>query len=178
MENQTYPVGKHSLVYGLYLSVALIILSLVFYVLDLYKVSWTGYIGYAVLLVGVVISSFHYRDKHMGGFIPYGKSVSVGFLTGLFASIIVAIFTFIFTSVLGEEYRQTLLQMAEENILSSNPDITDEQLDMALGISEKMMNPGMMSVIALVGYTFFSLIFALIASIFIKKEEPVDQPIQ
>ena len=174
MENPTYPVGKHAIIYGLYLSVALIILSLISYVLDLYKYSWAGYIGYAFLLVGVAVSSIHYRNKYIGGFIAYGKSVSVGFLTGLFASVVLAIFTLIFMSVLGEEYRQTLLQMTEEKILSSNPEITDDQLDMALNITEKMMKPGWMSIVSLLAYTLFSLIFSLIASIFIKKEEPVE----
>ena len=172
MENSDYPVWKHSLVYGLYLSVALIILSLLFYVLDLYTETWTGYIAYAFILAGVVISSVHYRNKYLGGYIQYGKSVSVGFLTGLFSAIVAAIFTFVFMQVLGEDYRQVLMQIAEENIISSSPEISDEELDMALNISEKMMRPGMMSLMAFLGYTFFSLIFALIASIFIKKEEP------
>jgi hypothetical protein len=173
MENPNYPAWKHAMLYGLYLSIALIILSLIFYILDLYAESWVGFIGYAFLLTGVIISALHYRNKYMNGFIPYGKSVTVGFLTGLFASIIVAIFTFVFMSVLGDDYKQLLLNTAEERILSRNPDISDSDLDMAMGFSEKMMNPGMMSIMALLGYTFFSLVFALIGSIFIKKEEKI-----
>jgi len=173
MENPTYPAWKHAMLNGVYLAVALIILSLLFYILDLFTESWTGFIAYAVLLAGVVLSSVQYRNKHLGGFISYGQSVSVGFLTGLFAGIIAAVFTFIFMQIVGDEYRQMLLQTAEENMLSKNPDMTDDQLDMAMKFTEKMMHPGWMSLMSFLSNTFFSLIFALLASIFIKKEEKV-----
>ena len=88
MENPTYPAWKQALIYGVYLSIALIILSLIFYVSNLYTESWSAYFSYAVILGGVIISAVQYRNKVLNGFISYGKSVSVGFLTGLFAAII------------------------------------------------------------------------------------------
>jgi len=170
MENQQYPIWKHSLMYGLYLGVVLIILSLVFYILDLHAENWTGYVSYVFILGGVILASVTYRDKYLNGFIAYGQSFSTGFLTGLFAAIIGAIFTYFFMLYLGEEYVDLMLEKAEESILSSNPEITDEQLDLALNWTEKMMNPTWISIIVLVSSTFFSLVFALITSIFIKKE--------
>lgn len=171
MENSNYPVWKHALLYGLYIGIALIILSLLFYVTDLFRHNWVGYINYAVLLVGVVFASITYRDKYLNGFIPYGKSVSVGFLSGLFASVITAIYTYLFSTIMGEEYHQILMTIAEENIISSNPNMKDEEIDMALNIAEKMMSPVWLSTLVLLGTAFFALVFALIASIFIKKED-------
>jgi len=170
MENQQYPIWKHSLMYGLYLGVTLIILSLVFYVLDLQGQSWTAYVNYLFILGGVVLASVTYRDKYLNGFITYGQSFSTGFLAGLFAAIIGAIFTYFFMVYLGEEFVNTMMEQAEEKILESNPDIGDEELELALSWTKKMMNPTWISIIAMLSSTFFSLIFALIASIFIKKE--------
>jgi hypothetical protein len=170
MENQQYPMWKHSLMYGLYLGVVLIILSLVFYILDLHGESWTGYISYIFILGGVILGSVTYRDKHLNGFITYGQSFSAGFLTGLFAAIIGAIFTYFFIQYLGEEFVELMLEKAESDILARDPEIGDAELDLALSWTEKMMNPTWISLIAFLGSTFFSLIFALIASIFIKKE--------
>jgi len=63
------------------------------------------------------------------------------------------------------------LQQAEDKMFESNPELTDEQIDMAMGMTKKFMNPGMMAGMAFLAYTFFGLIFSLLASIFIKKED-------
>ena len=170
MENENYPVGKHSLYYGIFTGLGLVVVSLIFYLLDLFGESWTSYFSYLILLAGIVISSLYYRNNRLNGLIAYGKSVSVGFLTGLFAAVITAIFTYIFLLYLGEDYISVMLEKAEENILETNPDLSDEELDMALNMAEKFMKPLWMSIIAFFSSVFFSLIFALIASIFIKKE--------
>ena len=171
MENQTYPASKHALIYGAYITVVLIVISLAFYVLDLFGQNWTGYVSYAVLLFGVVLSSYHYRDKYLGGTITYGQSFMTGFLTALFAAIGSGVFTYIFMSLMPPEFIQNMLQQAEDKMFESNPELTDEQIDMAMGMTKKFMNPGMMAGMAFLAYTFFGLIFSLLASIFIKKED-------
>lgn len=170
MENQQYPMWKHSLMYGIYLGVVLIILSLVFYILDMHGENWTAYVSYVFILGGVILASVTYRDKYLNGFISYGESFKAGFLAGFFAAIIGAIFTYFFMLYLGEEFIGLMMEKAEENILESNPEIGDAELDLALNWTKKMMNPAWLSVIALLSSTFFSMVFALIASIFIKKE--------
>ncbi len=170
MENQTYPAWKHAMMFAVYISVAEIILSLIFYVADVFAEKWTGIFGYAILLAGIIIAAVQYRNKYLGGFISYGQSVSTGFLAGLFSAIIVAIFSYIFLSYLGEDYIKVIMDKAQENMLQGNPNMTDEQIDMAMKWTRKFMQPGMMAVFAFLGYTVLSLVFALIASIFIKKE--------
>jgi len=158
------------MMYGIYLGIAFIILSLLFYVFDLYTASWTSYITYAVLLGGIIISAISYRDKHLNGYITFGQSFLVGFYTALFAAIIAAIYTGIFMSFAGEEIKAVLLKKAEESMLEKSPEMTDEQLDMAMNITERMMNPVWITVISFLSNLLFGTIFSLIASIFIKKE--------
>ena len=176
MENQTYPASKHALIYGAYVTVALIVLSLTFYVLDLFGQTWTGYISYAVLLLGVVIASYHYRDNHMGGFITYGQSFITGFLTALFAAIGTAIFTYIFMLLMPPEFFVNMLQEAEDKMIEKNPEMSDEQIKMAINWTKKIMQPGVMTAFAFLAYTFFGLIFSLLASIFIKREDNSLEP--
>lgn len=171
MENQNYPSWKQGLSYGIYTGLATILLSLIFYIADVYGEKWTSYIVYLILLGGIILSSVNYRNNRLGGYITYGKSVSVGFLTGVFAGIIAAIFVYFFITYLGEEYIETALEKAEEGMLEARPDMSDEELDMALKWTQNMMKPGWMTIITVFATAFFSLIFALIASIFIKKED-------
>jgi hypothetical protein len=170
MENNNYPAWKHAIMYGIYLGVALIILSLLFYVFDLYTANWVSYITYAVLLGGIVISAISYRDKHLNGFVTYGQSFLVGFYTALFAAAIAALYTAVFMSFAGEEFKAVILQKAEESMIEKAPEMTDEQIDLAMKMTERMMNPIWLSVISFLSNLFFGAIFSLIASIFIKKE--------
>ena len=172
MENQHYPPSKHAFSYGIYTSVVLIILSLVFYVLDIYMETWPAYISYVALLGGVVLSSWHYREKRMGGFATYGQSFSAGFMAGLYASVIVGIFTFLFISFMGEDYMDVLIQKAEESALERSPNMSDEEYDMTMKFTRWLMQPWVMSILAVLSFTFYSLVFSLIASIFIKRPNP------
>jgi hypothetical protein len=171
MENQVYPAWKHALLYGVIISVVLIVLLLLFYILNLYTENWPGYISYAALLGGIIISTIAYRDNYLKGFIPYGTSFSVGFLTGLFAAIFSAVLTFIFMTFVGDEYTAVILEKAEESMINSRPDITEEELARAMKFTRQFMNPVMMAVFSLLANILFGVIFALIVSIFVKKED-------
>lgn len=172
MENKTYPPFKHSMIFGVYISIVLIVLTLIFYVLNMYTEQWTGYVGYVFILAGIAYASIQYRDKRLGGFASYGQCFSSGFFAGFVAAIIVAIFTFVYMNIMGEGYVDEILLSTEENILESRPDISDDELEMAMSFTRNMMKPWWLSIIAFFSYTFFSVIFALITSIFIKKENP------
>jgi hypothetical protein len=77
-------------------------------------------------------------------------------------------------TLMGDDYKAMLLQMAEERMLERKPDMSDEEYDMAMTFTENMMKPWWMSLMAILSNVFFSLIFALIASIFIKRPRPED----
>lgn len=176
MENENYPIGKHALYYGIYTGLGLILVALIFYILDIFGEQWTSYVSYIILLAGIVLSSLYFRNNRLNGQITYGKSVSVGFLTGLIAGVIASIFTYFFITYLGEEYLQQTLERAEEKMLEARPDMSDEELEMALIWTEKMMKPAWMAILSILSYAFFSIVFALIASIFIKKEDQSVEP--
>jgi hypothetical protein len=170
MENQNYPAWKHALLYGVYLGAAMIIISLLFYVLNLYTENWTNYIIYVVLLGGIVYSALTFRDKHLNGFITFGQSFMIGFFTVLFAAVITAIYTGIFMSFAGDEVAAIIMQKAEESMLEKKPDMSEEQIELAMKMTERMMSPVWLTIISFLSNLFFGTIFSLLASIFIKKE--------
>ena len=176
MENEKYPSWKHAMMYGLYTAIVLIVLSLVYYLLDIFGEKWTGYISYVILLLGILYSQIKYRDTHLGGYITFGQSFSTGFLTGLFAGILTAIFSFFFISYLGEDFIEGLLEKSEEALLEAQPNMSDEQLEQSMNMARKFMSPGLMTTFSFIGMTFVSLILALIAAIFTKKADNSLEP--
>jgi ABC-type phosphate/phosphonate transport system permease subunit len=156
--------------YGIYLGVALIIVDLLFYVLELYISNWKGYITYVVILGGVVISAISYRDKQLNGYINYGQSFKVGFFTSIIAAFAFLLYFAILMYFAGEEIQTALLRNTEEQMLEKVPDMTDEQLEMTMEITKWVTTPIWQTIFSFLGIIFFGVIFSLIASIFIKKE--------
>ncbi len=170
MEENKNSALMPSLMSGIYLAFALIVYSLLMYLLDIDRESPIMYISYAILAGGLFWAVVSYRDKHMGGFIEYGKAFSSGFLTGLFASIITAIFTYIYVQYIDPGLVEEILAQAEEEMLADNPNMSDEQMDQALSITASLTSPVMISVWAFLGNVLFTVVLSLIIAIFAKRE--------
>lgn len=170
MENSSNSVFKQALNFGLATGLALILVSLLFFIFDLTGNKIAGYLGYLILLAGIVMASLNYRNKHLGGVITYGQSFSVGLYTGLCASVLSGIFTYIFYKEIAPDMVDFLLRQAEDNMIRTKPDITDEELDLAMTYTKRFITPGWLGIIGFLSLGFFSLVFSLIASLFIKRE--------
>ncbi len=170
MENQKSALMP-SLSAGLILGIILIVYSLLLYVADLNENVWLASISYVITAVVLYFAITNFRDKQQNGFLTYGKGVSVGTLIGLFASVLLAIFTYIYVSYIDPSLLEQAMITAEESVLEQNPNIGDDELDTALGIVEMFNTPVMMAVMSIFWYTLVSLVFSLIISIFAKQED-------
>jgi hypothetical protein len=57
-------------------------------------------------------------------------------------------------------------------MIESNPNMTDEQMDMAISIQEKMMSPGILFAISIISTLFIGFIISLIAGLIMKVNKP------
>lgn len=159
-----------SLMPGIYLGFVLIIFSLLLFVLDVDMESPIKYLSYVIMALGLFWAVVSYRDKQMEGYIEYGTAFSAGFYTGLFAAVLSGIFTFIYVQYIDTGLIDEILLKAEEAMLEQNPDISDEQLDQALSMTEMFTSPIMMGILGFVGNLLGSTILSLIIAIFAKRE--------
>jgi len=171
MENKKNALLNHSVVYGLVTGGVLILLSLIINLFNIGPKNPLVYFSYLILLAGIIWGSKEYRDKIKGGFISYGNSLLSGFLIGMFAALISAIFTFIYVKFIDPGIVNKWLEIAEQTMTEKNPNMPQEQIDTAMTITEKFMKPGWMLITGFIGQTFISFILSLIVSIFIKKED-------
>jgi len=171
MENKT-SLSQFTLKYGIVTGLAIIVFSVIIYLLDVSLETQRniGYIAWVILIVGMIWAIKDFRNKVLNGFISYGKAFSVSFLTGLFAGILASVWQFILMKFIDPGLVQKILDASEEQLMN-NPDITEEQLEMAMSMTEKFTTPAMISVWSLVAYVIIALIIGLIISIFMKKEE-------
>jgi hypothetical protein len=160
--------GQSALYYGLLLSVALIVVHLVLFLTDLQTSTVGMVISFLVLISGVVVAQMDYRNKKWGGYISYGKAVKIGFLTVLFASFILAVYTYVYHGYINTSDILDAKLKAQQEIynLGLNPDSEAQQLK----IQEFVHTPIVYAVGSIFSYAFFGIVISLITSIFIKKE--------
>jgi len=173
MEDQK-SVIKPSVSYGLYLGIALILFSLIMFLLDVDHDSKLMWFSYLIMAGGLFWAMVSFRDKINRGFITYGKAFGVGFWTGLFAAILGSIFTYIYVTMIDPGMIEEILLKAEDQILESNPNMSDEQLEQALSMTEKFTSPIMITIWGFVANVIFATILSLIIAIFVKREGTIE----
>jgi hypothetical protein len=169
MENRPSNV-KVALINGIYLGVALIFFNLILYVIGVDREHWIQYLSFLIMLIGVFLAQKNWRDKYNEGFLTYGQAFSNGFLTILFSSIITAIYSYVFFEFLAPAEHLAILETAEESIYDGNPNISDEEFEMAWKWTKMMTSTWMLAIWGILGGVFGGLIISAITSIFVKKE--------
>jgi len=165
---------KFSMNYGAYLGLGLIVISFFVYILGLeeQKSIVPSLLNNFLMITAIVYSVKVYRDNLNGGYISYSQSLKLGTSVVFFASVILAFYTFIFVTFINPEYLDNILKVAEQEILNSDPEISDTDLDMALSMTQKMLQPQWMITLSVLGGTFMGFFYSLIISFFVKKEDP------
>ncbi|MEN8225536.1 MAG: DUF4199 domain-containing protein [Bacteroidota bacterium] len=169
MEERNPSAGQSALYYGLLLSVAVIVMHLILYIADAGSSTVGTILSLVVLIIGVAYFQYDYRNKKWGGYISYGKAVKIGFLTMLFASFIVAVYTYLYHSQINPaEIQQTKLDSLQQIY---NYGLSPEAEAQQVKLQEMIHTPLVYSLASIPGYAIIGLIIALITAIFIKKEE-------
>lgn len=161
---------KHAMNYGLIMGVTLVILGLITYLAGAVKTpTWVSFINYAIMIGIIIWGTKKYRDEVLSGAISYGNALGFGVLISLFAGIIVAVFSFLLTTVIDPDYIGKILTIAEEELV--NRGMSDDQIEAAIEMQKKFMTPLIISISSLLGMVVMGFIFSLITSIFLKKEK-------
>jgi len=172
MEEKSMTLNKNSMMTAIPVGGAIVLISIVLYVFDLDTRGFWGYLIYAILLAGIIWGTKKFRDQYNKGLLTYGQGIKSGLLIGLYTGIINAVYTFVFYKFFAPEQISVLLQKTEEQLLEKSPDMTDQQLDMALSMTEKFMTPGFMSFGSLINTLIAALLLSLIVAIFLKRDVP------
>ncbi|KAF0203608.1 MAG: hypothetical protein FD170_1035 [Bacteroidetes bacterium] len=160
---------NNSLKYGLIAGVAMVLLSLLLYVMDVTMTGWVQYASLVILLAGIVLGNLAFRDKCSGGFLSYGRSLGSGVLISVFAGLLMAIYSYLFFSFFDPGELVKLTQIAEDKMFEQG--LSDEQVDDAMSMTKMFMTPVFISISSLFSMALWGTVFSLLVSIFIKKND-------
>ncbi len=154
--------------YGVIISLAIIVLSLILFLLNLDQNKPLQFLSYAVLIAGIVLSQLNYRNKYSNGFIEYGQAFMVGMVTSLVLAIIVGVYTFIFFKFIDPGAMEEVMLQTEQQMLDRG--MTDMEIEQGMKLASMFQTVGWVTIFALLGNFIIGIIISLITSIFIKKE--------
>lgn len=160
---------KNGLIYGLYTSAALILMSLLLFALDIYRITWLSYLQYVILIAGIVMATIHYRDKINGGVISYGKAFSTGLFVGITVGVLMAVYLWLYYSYIHPTGLQEMKELTEQMLYERG--LNDEMIDAQMAMSSKMMKMPILNVMAMGGMIFWSVLISLITAAVLKKND-------
>ena len=155
---------------GIIMGFVLVIFSILTYVLGIMAESYLQWIMYILVIAGIFIFARKYRDENMGGYITYGRTLGFSVVMMIFASLISAIYTYIFYKWIDPSQIDVLIQMSEEKLYERGG-LDDQQIEMALKYSKRFLSPAFLALGVMLNTIFMGFLFSLITSIFIRRKD-------
>lgn len=169
MENKS--TFTPALQFGLLTGLGMIVYSLILYLLGVDYKSYWNMLNYVVILVGIFWGMTSIRDRYLDNVMSYGKAFGIGFWIVLFAVLLGSIYSFIFLKFIDPTVLEKAMSEAQDKILTANPNISDADLDKAMGVAKKFATPAFSAITGFIWNVIVGTVLSLIIAIFAKRED-------
>lgn len=167
--------AKAGLFLGLIFGLIMVLQTIIGYVMDINPVSYPTYglilnfLNFLILPVILIYLGCTNFKKMNGGFASFGECLKVGVTICVIAGLVAGVFTVIFNAIFPE-YVEELMRKTRLIMLSDENNMTEEQVDMAIGVSRKFMSPFIAIPSTIAIYAFIGLLYSLIIGAIVKKD--------
>jgi hypothetical protein len=128
---------------------------------------WVG-----LLITGVLIYFAHKYYKDNGdGYMTIGQGTGIGFWLALVSTAISSVFSYIYMKFIDASFIENAMDEARRK-MEEQGNLSDEQIDQAMSITEKFMTPEIMLGTGLIFGVILVVIIALIISLITQKKNP------
>ncbi|WP_303312760.1 DUF4199 domain-containing protein [Hymenobacter sp. BT730] len=124
-----------------------------------------------LIWIGGIWMAHKYFKAHNEGFMSYGQGITIGVLLSLVSGILGATFRYIYMEFIDPAAMQRGMEMARTK-LEEKGNLSDEQIDQAVAMSQKFSAGPVGLVIAIVSAVVIGLILSLIISAITKNTRP------
>jgi drug/metabolite transporter (DMT)-like permease len=172
MENQKSSSKQVMLNYGLMLGAISILLSVSIYAMGkIYDQGWEiALISFVVMAVITFMGLKKFKEGN-NNLLSLGEAIKIGLGIALVGGIISVIYNQVFINFIEPDFMENMMKVGEQKMLEQNPNMTDEQLEMAKGMQEKMSSPLIGAAMGIVGSLFFGFIISLIEGLILRKSD-------
>ena len=131
-----------------------------------------GLLNNGLIIAFISYAIIQYRDINNNGFISYASSLKLGTTIAFFSSVIFSFYSVIYILYINTEVLNEVMKLTEQTMLEAQPEISDDDLDLALQMASKFMQPHWVMIMGMLSGTFMGFLYSVIISIFVKKEDP------
>lgn len=168
MESNKNIFWNKAMLWGLLIALGTMISTTAYYTSGNMFSSTKTWIEGVILIVGIILCSQAYRATlSENEYFPYKKSLGLGIATSFFASLILALFTFILYKYIDPELINQIIINTEEKLMAAG--INDDMIEMQIEMQHKIIKPSLIAIGTIFNISITGLIIALITSIFTQK---------
>jgi hypothetical protein len=177
MENQTEvtPLWQHALKFGIIFSLSIVIVDLSFFIFGVYRGDHPVIDLIIGLITSVAIIFFGMktrRDSDFHGFSKYTEVLKTGLFIGVFASIVIALWKFLYYSYINPEELLREFETGKKAILELSFD-EDKKMEIIEAIRKENTAKAKLSG-QFIAVNVYVLILSLLIAIFVQKPNPKD----
>jgi len=169
MENKKSTATQTMLNYGLILGFVSVLMSVGIYAMGMIYDQGVAVALVSFVIMAVIIFLGLKNFKVGNGSLALGQALKIGLGIALVGAIISIIYNQIFINFIEPDFMENMMKVAEQKMLEQNPNMTDEQLEMAKGMQEKMSSPLIGIAMGVIGSLFFGFIISLIEGLILKS---------
>ncbi|MDH7914162.1 DUF4199 domain-containing protein [Winogradskyella sp. SYSU M77433] len=169
MEHQTPSIKPIAYTYGLYSALLSIAGLIIMYVANMDK-NWilsSISVVVSILIFVYGIKAFKTANANI---LSLGQAIKVGLAIAVIAGVITAIYSYVHYEFIYPEFIEMQKETAYNQMIEQNPNMTDEQIEQAMSISNLFMNSTFFSLSSILGSLIFGLIVSLIAGLIMKND--------
>jgi hypothetical protein len=172
MENQKSTSKQIMLNHGLLLGVVSVLLSVTIYAMGkIYDQGvWVMLVSFTIMAVIIFLGLQKFRTSN-NGLLSLGEALKIGLGISLIGAIVSIIYNQIFINVIEPDFMKNMLEVAEQKMLETNPNMSDDQIEMALSMSKTFSKPIIGIAMAIIGSLFFGFIISLIEGLILKRTD-------
>ena len=170
--------AKSGTLYGVLFGVIMVLEFVIMYVIGMKSLINSSFgiivnlLNYLILpLFFIFLGCNHYKKEINNGFISFSECLKSGVSITVLAALIYAIFNVIFNFIFPN-FINEMLDITKDKMLTDNPKMTAQELEMGLGMVKKFMNPFIVFPVTLVMYALIGLIYSLIVGAIVKNDKP------
>lgn len=170
--------AKSGTLYGVLFGVIMILEFVIMYIIGMKSLVDTSVgtivnvANYLVLpILFIFLGCNHYKKDINNGFISFSECLKTGVSITVIAGLLYALFSVVF-NLIFPDFINEMLEITRNQMVTQNPNITEKELEMGLGMVKKFMNPLIVFPVTLVMYSLIGLIYSLIIGAIVKNDKP------
>ncbi|PYE81092.1 uncharacterized protein DUF4199 [Winogradskyella epiphytica] len=169
MEDKEPSIKPIAYTYGLYSALISIGILVIMYVTNMDK-SWTVSIVSIVLSIAIYFYGIKAFKEANGNLLSIGQAIKVGLAIAVIGGLISAVYSYFHYEFIYPEFIDMQRETAYKQMVEANPNMTAEQIEQSLGITNIFMNSTFFSLSSVIGSLIFGLIISVILGLFMRKD--------